>query len=101
MYFTNINLGQYVPTGSFIHRLDPRAKLFSLLLIISSVFPAKGVVALAFWVAVLYAIVRASRIQWRIILRAARPVMFLVAFTLIFNMVAASWGGNLFRWRCR
>ena len=29
MYFANVNFGQYIPTGSFIHRLDPRAKLFS------------------------------------------------------------------------
>ena len=94
MYFTNINLGQYVPTGSFIHRLDPRAKLFSLLLIVSSIFPAKGAAAVCFWVGVLYVIVRASRIQWKVVLRAARPVMFLVAFTLIFNMIAASWGDN-------
>ena len=40
MYFTNLALGQYIPTNSFIHRLDPRAKLFSLLIIITAVFPA-------------------------------------------------------------
>ena len=97
MYFTNINLGQYMPTGSIIHKLDPRAKLFSLLLIISSVFPAKGMLALGFWVLVLYAVVKVSRISWRIILRAARPVMFLVVFTLIFNMIAASWGNDFAR----
>ena len=34
MFLSNINLGQYVPTGSIIHKLDPRAKLFSLIFII-------------------------------------------------------------------
>ena len=95
MYFTNINLGQYIPTGSFIHRLDPRAKLFSLLLIISAIFPSKGVTALGFWTALLILVVHVSRISWRIVLRASRPVMFLVIFTFVFNMIAASWGGNV------
>ncbi|MBQ7221519.1 MAG: energy-coupling factor transporter transmembrane protein EcfT [Synergistaceae bacterium] len=97
MYFTNVNLGQYIPTGSFIHRLDPRAKLFSLLLIISAIFPSKGVIALGFWTALLVLAVHVSKISWRIVLRASRPVMFLVIFTLVFNMIAASWGGNLGR----
>ena len=95
MYFTNMNLGQYVPTGSIIHKLDPRAKLFSLLLLISSIFPSKGAIALAFWVLVLAAVVKASRISWRMVLRAARPVMFLVVFTFVFNAIAASWSSNI------
>ena len=95
MYFTNINLGQYLPTGSFIHRLDPRAKLFSLLLIISSIFPSKGVIALVFWAALLVLAVHVSRITWRIMLQTSRPVMFLVIFTFIFNLIAAWWNGNL------
>ena len=95
MYFTNINLGQYIPTGSFIHRLDPRTKLFSLLLIISAIFPSKGVIALSFWTVLLILVVQVSRISWRVVLRASRPVMFLVVFTLVFNMIAASWSGDV------
>ena len=91
----NMNLGQYVPTGSIIHRLDPRAKLFSLLLIISAIFPSKGVIALGFWTALLVLVVQVSRISWRIVLRASRPVMFLVVFTFVFNLIAASWRGDL------
>lgn len=91
MYFTNINIGQYIPTGSFIHRLDPRTKLFSLLLIVSAIFPSKNIIALGFWAAMLIIAVKISKISWRIVLRASRPVMFLIVFTLIFNMIAASW----------
>ena len=97
MYFTNINIGQYIPTGSFIHRLDPRAKLFSLLLIISAIFPSKGVAGLGFWAAMLVLAVHVSKISWRIVLKASRPVMFLVVFTFVFNLIAASWGGDLMK----
>ncbi len=95
MYFTNINLGQYIPTGSFIHRLDPRAKLFSLLLIISAIFPSKSVITLGGWTALLILVVYVSRISWRVVLRSSRPVMFLVVFTFVFNLIAASWSGNV------
>ena len=94
MYFSNISLGQYIPTGSFLHRLDPRAKLFSLLVIISAIFPSKGITALGVWAFLLCLAVKTSRTSWRIVLRSARPVMFLVAFTFVFNLIAASWSKN-------
>lgn len=92
--FANITLGQYIPTGSFIHKLDPRAKLFSLLFIISAIFPAKSTLALAFWSALFVFLVYVSKISWHIILRAARPVLFLVVFTFIFNLIATSFSQN-------
>ena len=90
MHFTNINFGQYIPTGSFIHKLDPRAKLFSLLMIVSSIFPADNVVKLGFWALLLVFVVSVSKISWHIILRAARPVLFLVIFTFTFNIIFTS-----------
>ncbi len=90
MYFTNISLGQYVPTGSFIHKLDPRAKLFSLLFIISAVFPAENFIKLSVWTALLFLLVWVSKISWRIILMTARPIFFLIIFTFIFNLFADS-----------
>ena len=83
-----MNLGQYIPTGSVIHRLDPRAKLFSFILIISAVFPSKTVWGVSIWLAVLIGLVSASKISWRSVLRSAKPVMFLVIFTFIFNLGA-------------
>lgn len=94
MYFTNFNLGQYIPTGSAIHRLDPRAKLFALLFVISAIFPAKNLLQLGFWTVLLIIVVHASKISWRIVLGAARPVFFLVAFTFVFNLVAVAWNGE-------
>jgi len=95
MFLSDINLGQYVPTGSIIHKLDPRAKLFSLIFIISAIFPAKNFFQLAFWAALLAVIVHASKISWRILLKSSRPVFFLVAFTFIFNLIAAYFSSDL------
>ena len=81
-----INFGQYIPTGSVIHKLDPRAKLFAFTVIISSIFPAKNMLQLSIWMLLLITIVRVSRISPRIILRAARPVFFLIVITMCFNL---------------
>ena len=88
MYFTNINFGQYVPTNSFIHKLDPRAKLFSLLIIVSFIFPAKNFVQVCLWGLILALVVHVSKISWPVLLKASRPVFFLIAFTFIFNIVS-------------
>ena len=95
MFLSNINLGQYVPTDSIIHKLDPRAKLFSLIFIITAIFPAKNFFQLAFWAVLLAVVVHASKISWRILLHSARPVFFLVAFTFIFNLIAAYFSSDL------
>ncbi len=95
MLLSNINLGQYVPTGSVIHKLDPRAKLFSLLLIITAIFPAKNFFQISFWAALLIAVVRVSKISWGVLFRAARPIIFLVAFTFIFNLISVYTTGDI------
>ena len=95
MNFTNLTLGQYIPTNSFIHRLDPRAKLFSLLFIISAVFPAENIIELGIWTALLIALVIASKISWHSLLSSARPIMFLIIFTFVFNIIAVSFTDTL------
>ena len=35
----DITIGQYYPTGSVIHKLDPRVKLAATILFIISLFP--------------------------------------------------------------
>ena len=92
----NMNLGQYVPTGSIIHRLDPRAKLFSMLILISAVFPSKTYWGVLICAGVLAVIVRLSKISWRSVIRSAKPVFFLAAFTFIFHIIAGLFrNGNI------
>lgn len=98
MDFASLSLGQYVPTGSPIHRLDPRAKLVSLLCLVSWAFAADGLVSSACRVAVLAALVALARLSWRAVLRSMRPMFFLAAFALIFNAVSLLWdGGTILR----
>ena len=89
MFLSDINIGQYIPTGSVIHKLDPRAKLFFFLIIISAIFPAQNFFQVLAWTIILIFIIKLSKISGRIILKAARPLFFLVIFAFIFNLIAA------------
>ena len=94
MSFSSLTLGQYVPTGSLIHRLDPRAKLFSLLFLVTSVFASKTPLSLGAWSLVLVGLVALARLPWRSVLRSCRPIFWLAAFTFIFNAGALLWDGG-------
>lgn len=90
---SSLILGRYVPTGSILHRLDPRAKFLSLLLLIPVVLIAATPGELACCALVLWALTALSRIPWRALLGALRPLLFLAAFTLVFNVVFPLWAG--------
>ena len=91
MYLSVIPMGQYVPLESPVHRMDPRAKLFLLVLLVSAVFASADPLSLAFCILALFGVVALARLSWRTILRSSRPVLFLVAFTFVFNVVSELW----------
>ena len=79
--------GHYVHRNSFVHRLDPRAKLFSLFLIMTAIFPSKTLFGVGIWAMLLIFLVGLSKIPLRSLMKSSRPLMFLVLFTFIFNML--------------
>jgi energy-coupling factor transport system permease protein len=85
-------MGQYVPIRSFVHSLDPRAKLFSLAAIVAALFPADDSVSLSCWALALWGVVRLSRLSLGMVLKSCRPVLFLAFFTFAFNAGALLWG---------
>ena len=41
-FLRNVTIGQYLPTGSIIHRLDPRAKLLGFLALLAATMMVQG-----------------------------------------------------------
>ena len=82
----NVTIGQYIPTGSVIHKLDPRAKIIALMLLIAAVVLTRSVIGMVFITAILYVIVRLARLSVRYMLRGlllALPLL-IVVFVLQF-----------------
>lgn len=94
----DVAFGQYYPTESCIHRLDPRAKLvFSLLFIIFIFF----VVSYTMYAAVLLFLLTVTllaRIPIRSVLKSVKAVIFLVIFTAILNLFLYSGETVLAEW---
>ena len=96
--FENITIGQYYPTDSFIHRLDPRTKI---------VFTAAYIVMLFvinnFWGylaagVLLVVMLVTSKIPVRYVFKGLKGIIFIIVLTVILNMfmtqgdVIWSWG---------
>ena len=77
----DITLGQYYPTNSVIHRLDPRTKLMAVILYIVALFNAKSPLTYALVAAVLAVCIVASRVPMKCLTRGLKPVYVIVAFT--------------------
>ncbi len=82
-----IALGQYYPSNSILHRLDPRVKLVGTLVYIVSLFLVKGVFGYAFCACALAAVVLLSRVPIRLIAKSMKPVLWILLFTTVFNLL--------------
>ncbi len=82
----DVSVGQYYEKNSVLHRLDPRTKLFFVLVYIVAIFVAKEIYAFAFLTAVAILTIIVSRVPLKIILKGLKPVVVIVIFTAILNM---------------
>lgn len=84
---SEMTLGQYFPGDSIIHKLDPRFKIICIILYIVALFCADSYAAFAAVAVSTVAIVLLSRLNIGTILKSIKPVMFILAFTVIANML--------------
>ena len=91
---SDITLGQFFPGYSVIHKLDPRTKIILSILFIITVFLAKNPVTLIFLAIVTFAMILLSRISAKVILKAIKPLVFILAFTAILNLFLTKGAGK-------
>ena len=91
---SDITIGQYFPGNSLLHRLDPRMKLTLTMLFIVLVFLPQNWFGLLAVLAFLAVVVGLSRLPAKLLWRSIKPVLFLVAFTSVLNMVYVTGEGE-------
>ncbi|UCD93985.1 MAG: energy-coupling factor transporter transmembrane protein EcfT [Candidatus Zixiibacteriota bacterium] len=80
-------LGQYRPSDSFGHRLDPRGKiLFAVFLMLLSIFTSSPLFYLLMIVGITLLLL-SSDISFSTIMRNSRPFVILVAVTAIYHLI--------------
>lgn len=82
-----ITIGNYYPENSIIHKLDPRVKLFSTLVLIVLLFIINNFVAYGIVTVYLFAVIKLSRVPFKKLLRGLRAIIFILLFSVIINVL--------------
>lgn len=94
----DVTFGQYYPSQSFVHRMDPRTKILALIAFIVLLFVASNFYSLFACILVVIAALAASRVPFGRVLKSVKGIIFIVVFTAVLNlffhggeMVYAQW----------
>lgn len=83
---SDITIGQYFPTKSIIHRLDPRLKICLVIFFIVLIFCSKNFLNLGVCTLAIIAFMFLSKVPMKIYFKSLKPIFFIVAFTSIINL---------------
>lgn len=93
----DISIGRYYDAESTLHRMDPRVKLILFAVYMTGVFMiSKPEGILASFIVVLGLVVL-SRIPFRVIIRSVRPIIFLMLFVFVINLLTMRDGRTILR----
>lgn len=92
----NIIIGQYVPGQSFIHKLDPRAKLLTAFLFVIIVFLANNWLTYALLGGFTLIAVFVSRLPLRYIYNGLKPILLVIILTFLLHVFLTKEGPLLF-----
>ena len=79
----NISLGQYYPGNSAVHRADPRMKLILSFLYIICSFLCSNILSFVLLLLSAVLLIFVSRIPMGLIMRSIKPILFILAFTVV------------------
>ncbi len=88
----NIALGRYLPLNSIIHKMDPRYKLLSMLILMVTIFLPSGYIGyVIIGVFVLLALLLA-KLNFTMIFKAMKPMLFMLVFLTFVNALVLRTG---------
>ena len=91
---SDITLGQFFPGTSPIHKLDPRMKIVLSTLFIVTVFLAKNPATLFCLALTTLALIFLSQISFKVIMKAIKPLVFILVFTALLNIFMTKGEGS-------
>ena len=91
----NMTFGKYIPGNSLIHRLDPRLKICTVLIFLIAVFFDVGFIGYGILAIYVLGCILLSKIKVSHILKAVKPMVFMMLFLMIFNIFLLKTGDIL------
>ena len=83
----DITIGQYYPSDSPVHRLDPRTKLVITFLFIVIIFFVRNYSGYLFILAFISLVIALSKIPVKFIFKGLRPLLFIILLTFFINLL--------------
>ncbi len=83
----DITLGQYFPGNTFVHRLDPRTKLLLVIVYIVALFLCEWFISYGVMLTFLVVTVAVSRIRPKALFKGLKPLIFIIVFTALINLL--------------
>jgi len=93
------SIGQFYPVSSPLHELDPRAKILASAVLVVGLFLVDSVPGFLLFTVAIILLVAASRVPPKTFLGLLRPVAFIVALTVLFQVFFSREGATLLEWR--
>ena len=92
----NVALGQYMPLDSVVHKMDPRSKIMIMLFLMVAIFIPAG--ALGYVVIGIFILLSLylSKLNIKYALRTMKPMLWMMAFLLVINLLVIKTGTPLF-----
>ncbi|GEK34105.1 energy-coupling factor transporter transmembrane component T family protein [Kurthia sibirica] len=90
--------GRFIPGDSFVHKMDPRAKLVFVFAFILVVFIANNIPTYIALVVVTFFVIALSRIRLYFLINGLKPVMILMVFTFLIHVFFTKGGTVLIDW---
>lgn len=88
----NFALGRYIPLDSVIHRMDPRAKIGAMLIMLISIFIPTGFVGYVIIGFTVACVVLLAKLSFNFIWKAMKPMLFMLFFLLLINIFVVKTG---------
>ena len=92
----NVTLGRYIPLDSPIHKMDPRAKIGAMLLMLVAIFFPAGWIGYAVLFAACTVLILSAKLSFRYVWKSLKPMLVMMCFLLIINILVVKTGTVLF-----
>jgi len=83
---TRIAIGQYYPSNSVVHRIDPRFKLLGTIFYITALFFVNNFIGYAVAALFIFLLIKLSKVPVLFLFRGLRAIMFILCFAVILNL---------------
>lgn len=94
----NIALGRYLPLNSVVDKMDPRAKILIMLLLMIAIFIPAGFWGYLLIFAFIWIALKLSKLTIGFAFRSMKPMLFMMVFLLVINVFAIKTGVPLVQW---